>query len=102
MNIALETEVSTLDFAHAVNGVPGLLVNRVSNQFNLKGSETIALSGLLQSEKGRNREGWPLLSRIPILGRLFSSQSYRRSESELIIFVTPKLIHTSQGENQCH
>jgi pilus assembly protein CpaC len=89
MSIALETEVSTIDPSRTVNGIPGLLTNRISSHFDLTKSQTIALSGLIKNEEGKSAEGLPLLSRIPILGALFSSQDFRENRTELIILVRP-------------
>ncbi len=92
MSIALTTEVSMLDPSHSVEGVPGLLTNRIESHFDLKKTRTIALSGLLKNEWFRNSEGLPWLSQIPVLGYLFSSKEFKSNETELVIFVTPEVI----------
>lgn len=86
------TEISIIDEGHKVDGVPGMLTNRIETHFDVKGSKTIALSGLLRREIGNGSDGVALLSEIPILGELFKSRNYRESRSELVIFVTPKII----------
>ncbi len=91
MSIAIETEVSTIDRSEVVDGIPGMLTNRIQSHFDLSESRTIALSGLIKSEWGRSREGLPFLSRLPILGPLFSSQDFEQNRSELIMFVTPRV-----------
>lgn len=92
MSIGIETEVSTIDEAHAVDGIPGMLTNRMNTHLDLQRSKVIALSGLLKSEQGRNQTGLAGLSRIPILGGLFSSEDFRENKSELIIFVRPSVV----------
>lgn len=93
LSIEIETEVSLLDMANAVDGIPALKTNKVKSHFDLPGKRTIALSGLLRQELGDSTSGLPLLSNIPVLGRLFSSRQYQAHQSELVIFVTPE-IHT--------
>lgn len=88
----LITEVSLLDEAHKVDGIPGLLTNRIETHFDLRGSKTIALSGLIKSEIGKSSAGTPLLGEIPILGELFKSRDYKENRTELVVFVTPKVI----------
>jgi pilus assembly protein CpaC len=88
----LVTEISLLDDAHKVDGIPGLLTNRIETHFDIRGTKTIALSGLIKSELGRNTSGIPLLGEIPILGELFKSRDYRDNRTELVVFVTPRLI----------
>lgn len=97
MSIEIETEVSLLDMANAVDGLPALKTNRVKSHFDLPGRRTIALSGLLRQETGDSREGLPYLSRLPVLGSLFSSRQFQAHQSELVIFVTPE-IHTPEAE----
>jgi len=92
MSIALETEVSTIDPSRSINGIPGLLTNRISSHFDLAKSQTIALSGLIKNEEGKSAEGLPLLSRLPILGALFSSQDFKENRTELIILVRPSIM----------
>jgi pilus assembly protein CpaC len=92
MSISLETEISSLDTAHTVDGIPGLFTNRVQSHFDLSEPRTIALSGLIKSESGQSKAGLPGLSRVPILGSLFSSKDFRESRTELVIFVRPEII----------
>lgn len=90
------TEVSLLDQANKVDGIPGLLTNRIETHFNLQGPNTIALSGLIKSETVRNQKGLSGLGEIPILGELFKSRSYLDDRTELIVFVTPRVISVDQ------
>jgi pilus assembly protein CpaC len=92
MSIQIESEVSSLDKSVSVDGIPGIHTHRVLSHFDLIKSQTIALSGLLKNETGDSSEGVPFLKQIPILGHLFSSQDYRESKTELVIFVTPELM----------
>lgn len=98
MQFKLGTEISTLDGASAADGVPGILSNRIETQFNLRGPETIVLSGLIKREEAQTQSGLPLLRSIPILGTLFQSEDFRRHLTELIVFVTPEVISPSQAE----
>ena len=88
----LVTEVSLLDEAHKIEGIPGLLTNRIETHFDIRGEKTIALSGLIKNEIGRGSQDTPLLSAIPLLGELFKSKEYKENKTELIIFVTPRVI----------
>lgn len=91
INLEIESEISSLDASHAVDGIPALHSHKVSSHFDLLKSQTIILSGLIKNESGSSSEGLPFLSEIPILGRLFSSKDYLENKTELVIFVTPKL-----------
>jgi pilus assembly protein CpaC len=92
MRISLETEVSSIDMDKAVDGIPALFTNRVNSHFDLTETKTIALSGLIKNESSETTQGLPGLSRIPILGSLFSSKDFRENKSELVIFVRPEIV----------
>lgn len=92
MSIELETEISSIDKSREVNGIPAIHDHKVISHFDLIQSKTIALSGLIKNETGIANEGLPLLSQIPILGKLFSSEEFLENRTELIIFVTPELM----------
>lgn len=96
MKFQLTTEISTLDKATEMDGIPGLLTNRIETQFNLNGPQTIVLSGLLKREEGTSANGIPLLRSIPILGSLFGSENFRRNLTELLIFVSPEVVVPDQ------
>lgn len=96
MSISIETEVSSIDPARSVDGIPGLFTNRVQSHFDLLKPQTIALSGLIKSEDHQNTQGWPGLSRIPVLGALFSSKEFKEHRTELIIFVRPQVIFPNE------
>lgn len=91
MSIELQTEISSVDDSVTVDGLPGLLTNRVSSHFDLESTRTIALSGLIKNEEGRSKSGLAFLQRLPILGLLFSSEQFKNNRTELVIFVTPKV-----------
>ncbi len=93
MDLQIDCEFSTLDTREDDSGVPGLIVHRVTSHLNLEKSKTIALSGLIKEEWRQNKTGLPGLLRIPVLSALFSSQSYQNNQSELVFFVTPRVIH---------
>ncbi|MFV3408295.1 pilus assembly protein [Bdellovibrio bacteriovorus] len=102
MSISIETEISTVDDSRKVDDVPGILTNRVSSHFDLTRPQTIALSGLLKSEDGKSSEGLPLLSRLPVVGALFSSKDFKENRSELVIFVRPSILREGEENPMPH
>jgi pilus assembly protein CpaC len=88
----IQTEISTLDFSVAVNGVPGLLTRKTDTVINVKDGETIVLSGLVNSDISTSVSKVPWLGDIPILGELFKSTDFQTQKTELVIFVTPRVI----------
>lgn len=93
MNIHLDTEISSIDPGQTVDGIPAFFTNKMTSDFNLKTTKTIALSGLTTYFQGHSTQGLPFLKRIPILGMLFASKDYQNKKTELLIFVTPKTVY---------
>jgi len=56
--------------------------------------ETVVIAGLTSNEKTNNETGIPYLKSIPILGYLFKNSNKKTQKSDLIIFVTPYIIHS--------
>jgi pilus assembly protein CpaC len=92
MSLGVECEVSSVDGAITVEGVPGFKTNRVSTYFDLLEPRTLILSGLLKSDESHAAAGLKGLTSLPIIGPLFSSQDFREDKSELIILLRPELI----------
>lgn len=98
LQIEVESEISLLDASQVVDGLPALKTNRVSSQFDLSETRTIALSGLIQETWGRSRSGLFGFSQIPILGALFRSEDFLNHKSELVVFVTPEIVQSETNE----
>ncbi|MDN7128149.1 type II and III secretion system protein family protein [Pseudidiomarina terrestris] len=91
----LVAEMSSIDPATAVNGIPGLLTRKVASTLVIPAGETMILSGLLQHEQSEQADRFPALHKLPILGALFGSKQFRTAETDLVIMVTPKLASAS-------
>jgi pilus assembly protein CpaC len=95
LDLVIEPEVSSLDWANAldVSGfrIPALRTRRVSTSVGLENGNTLVLGGLLQREEIESVRKIPLLSQIPIIGELFKHREFTEGETELVIFVTPRI-----------
>lgn len=96
INLRIATEVSQLSTQGQItaNGftIPALSVRRAETTVELPSGGSIAIAGLLQNDIQNTIRGIPGLKDIPILGSLFSSTQFQRSESDLVIAVTPLLV----------
>jgi len=96
IRLELAPEVSSLDFAAGVTiqsiVVPGLRVRRAKTMLELRDGQSFALAGLIDNSEQVNLSKVPLLGDIPILGELFKSRSFQRSETELLFLATVKLV----------
>ncbi len=96
INLNLEAEYSKLDFENGVTlsgfRIPSLVSRKSTNTVQLREDQFLVLGGMLLTENSNTISRIPLLGHIPILGKLFSSTRYQRSETELLITVSPKII----------
>ena len=60
----------------------------------VENGETVVLGGVFEREKTFSKEQVPWLGDVPVLGRLFKQESRQDNNSELLIFVTPKILST--------
>ena len=72
---------------------PAFSNRSVSTQVTVQDGDTIAIGGAITETNTESSSGIPLLHRIPVVGFLFGTKSYNKSRSELIIFLTPKVIY---------
>ena len=96
IRLKITPEVSTLDYANAVvlSGfrIPALRTRRVESTLDVKRDQSLVISGLFNDERQQVRGGIPGLKDLPILGALFSSRSWQRNETELVVVVTPVVV----------
>ena len=100
------TEVSQPDFANAVappgggGPIPGFTRRATVTEVTVPPRGTIAISGLIQNNVTQFVSRIPVLSKIPILGSLFKSKRFQRNETELVIFVRPRVLPNPLIEGQ--
>lgn len=91
------TDLSQIDPAVTVNGIPGFLNRSTGTEVSLREGEMVALAGLVNSEMANAVDRVPGISRIPILGRLFRSDDFRNSKTELVVLLEPEIIAPGDG-----
>ncbi len=96
ISMRVRPEVSELSDRGAVviNGfqVPALTTRRAETTVELGSGQSFMIAGLLQNSHNSTVDRTPGLGDVPVLGALFRSNRYRRSETELVIVVTPYLV----------
>jgi Flp pilus assembly secretin CpaC len=89
-------EISRLDYANAVivSGftIPALTVSKLSTDVITRPGESILLGGLVDRLEMRTISKIPLLSDIPILGKLFTSTAYQSQQSDVVFVMTPEIL----------
>ena len=95
IRLHVQPEVSDLDYTHSITlqgfTVPGLTTRTADTTVELAEGQTLSLAGLMDSRVNAVSNITPLLGDLPVLGALFRSVRYERSETELVVLVTPVL-----------
>jgi len=92
----IRAEVSSIDYSVQVNGVPGLLRRMTESSINGRSGDTIVISGLVNTADAKSVDKVPFLGDIPVLGELFKSRDFQQQRTELLIFVTPRIVEANQ------
>jgi pilus assembly protein CpaC len=78
--------------------VPGIQTRKASTTIELGSGQSFAIAGLLQASSQQDIVKLPWLGDVPILGSLFKSDAYQRSETELVIIITPYFVEPTSGK----
>ena len=99
--LTLYQEVTKVTEATAGSGTaqqpaPTTLKRSTKTTVAVKDSQTIVISGLIRDDSEGRRQGIPYLSSIPVLGWLFGTQSRSSEKTNLLVFITPRIIYSSE------
>jgi pilus assembly protein CpaC len=97
INLVIKPNVSQIDPSHSVTiagiSIPALTVREASTTVELRDGQSFMLGGLLQNISQTNQDQLPWLGDVPVLGALFRSAAYQKNETDLVIVVTPHVVH---------
>ncbi|HJT44103.1 MAG TPA: type II secretion system secretin GspD [Rhizomicrobium sp.] len=94
VTLDIEQEVSDVvpTTTSSINS-PTFQQRRIKTKVIVQDGETISLAGLISEKKSSGNSGVPLLQDIPVLGTLFSTKINDRDHTELIVLLTPRVVH---------
>lgn len=94
--LQLTTEVSTTSFDQnlQLNGIniPTFNVRRAETNVELPSGGTLMIAGLIKSDSISGLTQLPGIGDVPVVGDLIKSDSFKRSESEVVVMITPYLV----------
>jgi pilus assembly protein CpaC len=97
IQLRIATEVTDIDYSTqlTMNGIsiPGFRTRNNVTTVELPSGGSIATAGLIGTQTQQAINGLPGLMNLPVLGALFRSRDYQRNETELMIVVTPYIVH---------
>jgi general secretion pathway protein D len=71
---------------------PPINTRSVQTYVSVQSGQTMVMGGLIGDTRQNSSSGIPLLSRIPVLGGLFGGQELKNDRTELVLFITPKVV----------
>jgi pilus assembly protein CpaC len=89
---------SQIDKTNAVNGIPGLTTRSASTTVDMREGQWLAIAGLLEDDQSGSSVRFAGLGSIPVLGVFFRNNSVNRQETELLILISPELVHPLEAE----
>jgi len=95
VTLDVQAEVSSPGTPDVAGGAPPIDTRSVQTLLSVPSGQTMVMGGLIQETKGNANKGLPLLNRIPILGGLFGSETLTNDRSELVLFITPRVVSDS-------
>lgn len=103
INLAIEAAVSSIDTANGFatandTVIPAFRTRKTSTTVEMRDGQSFAVAGLLQDDFRDANSQLPWIGDIPVLGALFRSSEYQRSQTELVVIITPHLVTPVSGE----
>lgn len=91
-DIIMDVEVQKDAEGAATDAGPAINVKRVLTQVRVKNGETAVLGGIFEQTQRNDTSKVPLLGDLPLLGALFRNNSKSDSKTEMLIFLTPRIL----------
>ena len=96
IRLQVAPEVSALDFTNAVQvsgfNVPAITTRKVSTEVELSDGQSFLIGGLLDNRETETFQKIPFIGDMPYIGKFFQSMSKNRTNTELIVIVTPEIV----------
>jgi pilus assembly protein CpaC len=93
IRLAVAPSISSLNADNTVDGIPGLNSQSVTTTVDLREGQWLAIAGLLQEQLQGSKTATPLVGDLPLIGTFFSNRRVKRDELELVVLVSPSLVH---------
>lgn len=94
----ISPEVSNITELDIQSGLPVLSTRRADTTVRVKDGETIAIGGLTLDQNQTADRKIPLLGDLPIVGQAFRGQKRNRVQTELVVFLTPRILAPNQND----
>lgn len=96
--VSMEILITKNDIDSIFQGVPSLSTNEARTELLVNDGDTIVIGGIMKTRRTTGVDGFPWLSKIPLLGWFFRTEKEERENNELLIFITPRIVQLEQKE----
>ena len=90
--VSLIINISKNDVGATVGSNISFTVNEANTELLLNDGDTVVIGGITKTSMSEGMEGMPGVSKIPLLGWLFKSETKSKTMNELLIFITPRIL----------
>jgi len=88
----IQAEVSNIVSIDPETGLPRLSSRQIETTVRVRDGETIVIGGLTLDQETVRRRKVPVLGDLPLIGALFRSRTKTKTNTELVLFITPRLL----------
>ena len=94
--VTLDVQAEVSDPGPTINpgDAPPINTRSVQTIVSVQSGQTMVMGGLIGETRGNTSKGLPLLSRIPVIGGLFGDQQLTNNRTELVMFITPRVVES--------
>ena len=102
ISLTIEQEIQDAEGTTAITSndrtseFPNLTTRKMGADVSVQSGQTVVLGGLTQNSVSKTQTKVPLLGDIPLLGRLFRSETDKETRTELVVFITPRVLNTPE------
>lgn len=99
VTLDIAQEVSSVDSSVTTSGLNSPTFNErsVNSRIVIQDGQTVGIAGLIEDKHSRGNSGIPWLKNIPVLGLLGSTQDNTHTRTELLVLITPHVVHDQRG-----
>jgi type IV pilus assembly protein PilQ len=94
--ISMSIFITKNDVTSTFDGVPAISTNEAETELLVNDGDTLVIGGIIKASQTEGQSGFPLLSKIPLLGWMFKTQNESDQNNELLIFITPRIVQLEQ------
>jgi len=97
--VIMDLGVTRDSVGQVFSGVPSIDTREVQTQVLVDNGETVVLGGIYEQSKNSSVNRVPFFGDLPVVGHLFKNTLRQNDKSELLVFVTPKIVKGRGGSN---